>query len=74
MIWQMHAPDEWRFGEMVRGVVREPYYAEIYFDEDKNPSWIWFVRSNPLQRGTANYFEMAIQETEKIMIEMGLIE
>jgi hypothetical protein len=41
--WQRVGDDEWEFGEVVRGMIREPV-AELYFDEDLAPvGWVWMV-------------------------------
>ena len=74
LLWQQHAPDQWRFGRMVRGVVRKPYYAEIYYDEDHNPGWRWFV-TPPCQdaRGACNSFDAALEQAECVLRNAGLI-
>ena len=77
MIWQMHDHNEWRFGYMRRGVVRSPYYAEIYFDEDKDPGWIWLVTvpgNYDYIRGACHYFDIAVTESEKELSAHGLLE
>lgn len=74
LVWQNHCEDEWRFGRMVRGVVRRPYYAEVYYDEGNG--WVWFTRSDGAwvdPRGSEDSFEDAIDEAEKVLMEWKLI-
>ena len=75
MIWQQHFEDEWVFGEMIRGMVRRPYFAEVYFDEDRDPGWVWYTTlsegvSGP--RGQANTLDDAITICENVLRETGL--
>lgn len=74
--WQMHDANEWRFGKMVRGVVRTPYLAEIYFSDGGDYPWIWIVRNGDgatVVKGSANYFENALQRAEAALQEHGII-
>lgn len=78
LTWQMHDANEWRFGRMVRGVVRTPYYAEIYFDDerDKDYGWKWMVMQDGVPnmiRGRENSFEMAVSRAEEALVRHGLI-
>ena len=76
LVWQMHDLNEWRFGVMVRGVVRRPYYAEIWYDEELNPSWIWFTRIDGVltsPRGAEDAFNSAVEAAEKVLINAGII-
>lgn len=42
--WQrVSSHDDWEFGEVVRGMIREPV-GELYFDEELAPvGWVWMV-------------------------------
>lgn len=76
LVWQLHDLNEWVFGKMVRGVVRRPYFAEIYYDEDKNPSWAWFTTMpglHKLPRGFENCLDDAITAAEQALRELGIL-
>lgn len=44
MEWQLMDGEcsSWAFGDKIRGIIRDRK-AEVYFDEEKNPGWIWFA-------------------------------
>jgi hypothetical protein len=69
MEWQYIGDDTWNFGPKVRGLVRK--VADIYFDEDKNPSWQWLIYSvgeDPfITRGACNVFESAVDQVEECL-------
>jgi hypothetical protein len=77
LTWQLHDDNEWRFGKVVRGAVREPYLAEVYYDEDKDPSWVWFARLDPVPgrrpRGAENSFDAALTAAEGALRAAGLL-
>ncbi len=62
--WQRIREDEWAFGEKVRGLVRRRL-AEVYFDEERNPSWIWFafIRQT-FEGGSENTLQDAVAAAE----------
>jgi hypothetical protein len=65
-VWQLHGPDEWNFGVMVRGVVRN-WAAYVYWDEEKG--WRWNVLSSQTGGGYAASLMAAIDRCEQ---ELGL--
>ncbi len=74
MEWQrLSNDDDWVFGEKVRGVVRKPYVASVYFDKDCDDSrggWKWMVYSVPphnTERGVAPGLSSAITECERVL-------
>lgn len=79
--WQMHAPDEWRFGEMIRGAVRTPYYAEVchsegYYSGD-DAGWLWYTNipgRHPCPHGKERTFDAAITAAEKVLLEEGILQ
>jgi len=89
LVWQLHDENEWRFGKMVRGVVRKPYYAEIYFNDaelasvplgepdDGKIGWVWFTHipgRYDTPRGLEGTFEIAVSKAEKVLMEAGILE
>jgi hypothetical protein len=43
--WQRVGDDEWEFGEVVRGMIRDVKGC-VYFDEDRDAAeggWVWMV-------------------------------
>jgi hypothetical protein len=74
------AKDEWEFGEVVRGVIRDPL-GEIYFDPDcksKIGGWIWFIHQHlPCDkqppRGIAARFQFAVEAVEESLRQECLV-
>lgn len=65
--WQQSRIDQWAFGRLVRGIVRD-YKAEVYFCND---SWHWRVMRTSQdgfdQFGSRARFEFAVMEAERAM-------
>lgn len=45
LTWLRINENEWTFGVPVRGVIRD-VLAEVYFDEERNPGWVWRLNLN----------------------------
>lgn len=70
-IWQHLGDDQWVFGVPVRGVVRHRL-AEVYFDEHRNLSWVWFLHKRDDQdaeaiRGATDKLAWALALAEDAM-------
>jgi hypothetical protein len=69
LTWQCVGDDEWEFGQVVRGMIREPL-GEVYFDEEKDPGWVWFtLLPHPAEspRGRAYSRQQAAREVEQAL-------
>lgn len=71
--WLRINENEWEFGVPVRGVIRE-VLAEVYFDEDRNPGWVWFIHGVPRvqprsesERGVCGTFLDAVEAAENAL-------
>jgi hypothetical protein len=63
LTWLRIGENEWDFGIPVRGVIRE-VLASVYFDEERNPGWIWLLGH---ERVACNYFRDAVAAAEKAL-------
>lgn len=64
--WQQVRPDEWIFGEKVRGLVRLRL-AEVYFDEGaegREGGWVWMTHAELPARGKTAYLWDAVRRCE----------
>jgi len=71
--WYRTSGDNWVFGPMVRGIIRD-IKAEVYFDEEqlngKHGGWVWMVRTKPdWTRGFAVSLIFAVEECEEIWLK-----
>ena len=69
--WQLIDENQWVFGHKVRGLVRERL-AEVYYDEQKDPSWIWMCQGarteeGQMTRGRANSLVFAVESAEEVL-------
>lgn len=73
--WQLIDENQWVFGRKVRGIVRDPI-GEVYLDEERNPSWIWFVWKEGVDEGrvrnACNNLRWAIEAVEAEVTKLGL--
>ena len=78
LTWQLTGDDEWDFGEMVRGMVRN-VRAQIYFDEDYTGTeggWVWLTIKDkpscePSPRGRAIARWDAVRQVEEALGILG---
>ena len=70
-VWQRTSGDEWIFGPMVRGIVRE-IVAEVYFnekDDSREGGWIWLTLHGPkMVRGNAPSLQHAAAFVEEALV------
>jgi hypothetical protein len=77
-VWQLVGPDDWKFGTLIRGVVRH-CRAEIYFHDGEGEGqtfgWIWIVlgwrAAGKPQRGKERSLMHALQAAEEAL---GLVD